>query len=120
MEQNPTNSKDKFILLATAIAGAVTVSSSSGYFDFTDTAIGIILFLIVWPSFSILNTIYEKVLTSTVMGLCLLLIFGVCVEICGPHIWPSSKHQSLHFLVWLIASILCFVYFVVRKSLKSV
>ena len=112
-------SNNNLSLMGVSVAGAVSVATTSGSFDLTDTAVGIILFLMLWPLLFAAKSVYLKVLISTSSGMCLLLTLGVLVEIFQPYIYPESKHQVLHFTFWVLASILSLIFVTVVEKKQN-
>lgn len=99
-----TNNSDALTMLVGAVAGMITVAASSGLHDFSDTMIGIVIGLLMWPLIKSKKSRYTRVLVSAISGLSILLIVGVIVDaILG----KTCFHVS-HFLVWLAASVILY------------
>ncbi len=109
MDKNETLDFD-FSFIAAAIAGVVSVAAVDDVFDLTDSAIGFILLMMMWPTFFIQKTLYLRVMIATVTGMCLLLMFGFSIEIIKQHYQLNTEHQILHFLTWLLFSIASFTF----------
>ncbi|NVK21162.1 MAG: hypothetical protein HWD86_01470 [Kangiellaceae bacterium] len=98
-----------FSFVAAAIAGIISIAAVDTQFDLTDTAIGIILLLMMWPTFSLKKTLYLRLLVAVTIGMCLLLIFGVALEHFNSVYQLHWPHQAAHFLIWLLCSLLAFM-----------
>ncbi len=103
-------SSSEIALLGVSVGGAISVAAAEGQFGLTDTAVGILLFLMLAPLLSTAKSGYSRVLISAASGMCLLLVFGFLFEILESRIYPETKHQLFHFIFWVVASILSFIF----------
>ena len=99
-----------FSFIGAAIGGVISIAAAESKFDLTDSAIGIILLLMMLPVFSVKKTLYIQTLISLVTGMCLLLVFGVLVEFVHHLIAIKGEHQLIHFCIWLISSLVVFIF----------
>ncbi len=104
MSTNNSNT-NALTMLVGAVAGIVTVASSSGQHDLSDTAIGVVIAVLMWPLIKTKKTEHTRKLVSVVSGLCILLLVGVVVDI----IFSKTPFHISHFVVWALASIVIYI-----------
>lgn len=102
---------NRLTLIFGALAGAVTVTTSSDPFDLTDTIIGIILLTLMLPVSKWKNT-YERIIISMLAGLNIFLILGVAVDYLK---LSEDRFEIGYFLVWLFSSTVSFFFLKVQK-----
>ena len=99
-----TNNSNALTMLVGAVAGVITVATSSGPHDLSDTAIGIVIGFLIWPLIKSKKSQHTRALVSAISGLCALLIVGFIVDA----VLCETPFNVSHFIVWAVAS--CTIY----------